>query len=200
MQLPQVSICVDNGATLKTTLSWRKPSGGLNSYSRKVKSCHWHRWNLFTRRTKSSKIIVVPTSICRHLKEIIQDSIDKGLLKYNDKGKIAVNVMMESHDPLCDQFLDAPYDEDVPSLVIDLAITEVNKVKLADDGLVDHWHFLLAWTSCRLCHNDMKGKSDFYTALADGFQFTAKSYTTSTEKQDLLWLIASLCTQTLSLV
>lgn len=78
-----------------------------------------------------------PTSICHHLREIIQDSFDKRLLKFKDTSKTTVNVMA-LYDHLCNQLYDASDEEDVLSLVADVAITKVHKLELADDGLVDH--------------------------------------------------------------
>lgn len=45
--------------------------------------------------------------------------------------------MMVSHDPLCDQLHGDWDEEDVPSLVTDVALIEVHNMESADDGRVD---------------------------------------------------------------
>lgn len=60
MCFPQVSLCANNGVTLKITPStWRIPNGDLNSCSKKAEWHHWHRRSPFTRRTKNGKISVI---------------------------------------------------------------------------------------------------------------------------------------------
>lgn len=56
-----------------------------------------------------------PTARCLRMRKFIQDTFDKGLLKYEDKGKTTSNVIMVLHDPLCEQPYNALDAEDVPT-------------------------------------------------------------------------------------